>query len=83
LLVSLGLFNSGLMNDAVYKFKRFEDASLVYTVINRHQGEDIGLNDTVISSVDYKSTFVNKDSKSKSSGQFYESKRSQLPSIFA
>ena len=25
LLVSLGVFNSALMNDAVYKFKRYED----------------------------------------------------------
>lgn len=49
LLVSLGVFNSGLMNDAVYKFKRYEDASLSYTGINRHLGADIGLYDTVIS----------------------------------
>lgn len=48
LLVSLGVFNSGLMNDAVYKFKRYEDSSLSYTGINRHAGEDIGLYDTVI-----------------------------------
>ena len=34
LLVSLGVFNSALMNDAVYKFKRYEDASLEYTGIN-------------------------------------------------
>jgi len=57
LLVSLGLFNSALMNDAVYKFKRYEDASLVYTGINKHEGEDIGLYDTVISQNDY--NFVN------------------------
>ncbi|HOJ69952.1 MAG TPA: restriction endonuclease, partial [Candidatus Hydrogenedentes bacterium] len=31
LLVSLGVFNSALMNDAVYKFKRYEDPSLAYT----------------------------------------------------
>lgn len=49
LLVSLGVFNSGLMNDAVYKFKRYEDASLSYTGLNRHEGADIGLYDTVIS----------------------------------
>lgn len=49
LLVSLGVFNSALMNDAVYKFKRYEDASLVYTGINKHEGERIGLYDTVIS----------------------------------
>ena len=59
LLVSLGLFNSGLMNDAVYKFKRYEDASLSYTGVNKHEGEDIGLYDTVLSSDDYESSFVN------------------------
>lgn len=53
LLVSLGVFNSALMNDAVYKFKRYEDPSLVYTGINRHEGEDIGLYDTVLRREDY------------------------------
>jgi hypothetical protein len=48
LLVGLGLFNSALMNDAVYKFKRYEDASLEYVGINKHQGEKLGLYDTVI-----------------------------------
>jgi len=59
LIVSLGVFNSALMNDAVYKFKRYEDASLSYTGINKHQGEDIGLYDTVLSRADYQATFVN------------------------
>ncbi|MBI5641005.1 MAG: GIY-YIG nuclease family protein [Nitrospirae bacterium] len=59
LLVSLGVFNSALMNDAVFKFKRYEDASLSYTGINRHEGEDIGLYDTVLSRNDYQTTFVN------------------------
>jgi hypothetical protein len=54
-LVSLGVFNSALMNDAVYKFKRYEDASLEYTGISRHSNEAVGLFDTVISSTDYKS----------------------------
>ena len=36
------------MNDAVFKFKRYEDASLSYTGINKHEGEDIGLYDTVL-----------------------------------
>ncbi len=53
LLVSLGVFNSALMNDAVYKFKRYEDASLQYTGIDKHEGEDIGLYDTVISKQDH------------------------------
>ncbi|NJM49702.1 MAG: restriction endonuclease [Sphingomonadales bacterium] len=53
LLVSLGVFNSGLMNDAVYKFKRYEDASLEYTGINRHENEDVGLYDTVITAEEF------------------------------
>lgn len=57
LLVSLGVFNSALMNDAIYKFKRYEDASLVYMGINRHEGEDVGLFDTVLSSTDYQNIF--------------------------
>ena len=59
LLVGLGVFNSGLMNDAVYKFKRYEDASLEYAGINKHEGEDVGLYDTVLSKVDYDVSFVN------------------------
>jgi len=59
LLVSLGVFNSALMNDAVYKFKRYEDASLSYTGINRHEGEDIGLYDTVITRTDALNVFEN------------------------
>jgi len=59
LLVSLGVFNSALMNDAVYKFKRYEDSSLSHTGINKHEGEDVGLYDTVLSRKDYQATFVN------------------------
>ena len=54
LLVSLGLFNESLMNEAVYKFKRYEDASLEYAgVKKRPENEDIGLFSTVISRSDY------------------------------
>jgi len=53
LLVSLNVFNEALMNDAVYKFKRYEDASLIYTGIDKHTGEDVGLYSTVISRDDY------------------------------
>lgn len=48
LLVSLNVFNSELMNDAVYKFKRYEDSSLEYTGINTHTGTLVGGWDTVI-----------------------------------
>lgn len=54
LLMSLNIFNNGLMNDAVYKFKRYEDASLEYTGINRHAGEKVGGFDTVITEEEYK-----------------------------
>ena len=55
LLVSLGVFNSALMNDAVYKFKRYEDSSLVYTGIDKHKGKSVGLWDTTISRKEYTS----------------------------
>ena len=54
LLVSLGLFNDELMNDAVYNFKRYEDSSLEYAGIKMHSDdEDVGLFSTVISRDDY------------------------------
>ena len=42
LLVSLGVFNDSLMNDAIYKFRRYEEDSLEYTGINKHSGEKVG-----------------------------------------
>lgn len=43
------------MNDAVYKFKRYEDASLTYTGVNKHENEGVGLYSTVLSRADYNS----------------------------
>ncbi len=63
LLLSLGVFNSALMNDAVFKFKRYEDASLNYTGINKHEGEDIGGFDTVLSQSDMDMVFENSPSE--------------------
>lgn len=57
LLVSLGVFNSTLMNDAVYKFKRYEDASLQYVGVDKHKGEKVGLWSTVTSEDEYKRSF--------------------------
>ena len=49
LLVSLGVFNSIHMNQAVFAFRRYEDESLSYTGIQSHQGlRQIGLYDTVV-----------------------------------
>ena len=52
LLVSLNVFNESLMNDAVWKFRRYEDSSLNYTGINKHEGEKLGLFGTVITAED-------------------------------
>ncbi len=65
LLVSLNVFNSALMNDAVYKFKRYEDPSLVYVGINRHAEAQVGLYDTVISREEYEAAFVNMPEESR------------------
>jgi hypothetical protein len=53
LLVSIGVFNKALMNDAVYKFKRYEDSSLSYTGIDKHAGESVGGYDTVVTREEY------------------------------
>ncbi|MBQ9725261.1 MAG: hypothetical protein IJV56_07995 [Neisseriaceae bacterium] len=39
LLKSLNVFNESLMNEAVFQFKRYEDASLEYTGINRYEND--------------------------------------------
>lgn len=61
LLVSIGVFNDNLMNDAVYKFKRYEDSSLNYTGIDKHKGDKIGGWDTSITEEDYNILFPVKD----------------------
>lgn len=59
LLVSLNVFNGPLMNDAIFKFKRYEDSSLSYTGIDKHEGEDIGGWDTVVKREEYEKLFFN------------------------
>lgn len=59
LLVSKGVFNGGLMNDAIYKFKRYEDASLSYAGIDKHAGDAVGLYNTVLNPDEYKQIFIN------------------------
>jgi hypothetical protein len=49
LLVKLRVFNTEQMNQAVFAFRRYEDASLSYTGIDSHPGlTHIGLYDTVV-----------------------------------
>jgi hypothetical protein len=52
LLVSLKVFNTHQMNQAVFAFRRYEDASLRYTGIESHEGlTHYGLYDTVVAKV--------------------------------
>jgi len=49
LLVRLRVFNTERMNEAVFAFRRYEDASLRYTGIESHEGlTHYGLYDTVV-----------------------------------
>ena len=62
LLCSLGVFNASLMNDAIFKFKRYEDSSLSYTGIEKHVSDEIGGWDTVIKREEYERLFYNQQS---------------------
>lgn len=49
LLISLKVFNTEQMNQAVFAFRRYEDSSLRYTGIESHEGlTHFGLYDTVV-----------------------------------
>ena len=49
LLVSLNVFNSSQLNQAVFSFRRYEDVSLSYSGIESHDGlRKYGLYDTVV-----------------------------------
>ena len=59
MLCSLGVFNAPLMNDAIFKFKRYEDASLTYTGLNKHADDEVGGWDTTIRKTQYEKLFYN------------------------
>ncbi|MBE6236010.1 MAG: restriction endonuclease [Bacteroidales bacterium] len=59
MLCTLGVFNAPLMNDAIFKFKRYEDASLTYTGINKHTSDEVGGWDTTIRKSQYEKLFYN------------------------
>ena len=59
LLCSLGVFNANLMNDAIFKFKRYEDASLSYTGIDKNADKMVGGWDTVLRREEYEKLFFN------------------------
>ncbi|MBO5703663.1 MAG: DEAD/DEAH box helicase family protein [Bacteroidaceae bacterium] len=59
MLCSLGVFNAPLMNDAIFKFKRYEDASLTYTGLDKHADDEVGGWDTTIRKAEYEKLFYN------------------------
>ena len=62
MLCTLGVFNAPLMNDAIFKFKRYEDSSLTYTGINKHDNDEVGGWDTTIRKTQYERLFYNQQS---------------------
>lgn len=59
LLCTMGLFNSNLMNQAIFQFKRYEDASLTYTGIDRHDEDEVGGWDVSIRKEEFDRLFYN------------------------
>ena len=59
LLCSIGVFNASLMNDAIFKFKRYEDSSLSYTGIEKSIKSEVGGWDTTIRREEYEKLFFN------------------------
>lgn len=83
LLCSIGVFNASLMNDAIFKFKRYEDSSLSYTGIDKHQGEDIGGWDTVIRREEYEKLFFNQQATMDTPGHEKLSEELEEPIVTA
>ena len=65
MLCTLGVFNAPLMNDAIFKFKRYEDASLTYTGLDKHSDDEVGGWDTTIRKAEYEKLFYNQQSSMK------------------
>ena len=57
LLCSLNVFNSSLMDDAVYKFKRYEDASLRYTGLLYAETSEVGGFETTMTRQEYRQLY--------------------------
>ena len=56
-LCSIGLFDSEKMNQGIFGFRKYENASLSYTGIDMHDGESVGGWDTVLRREEYESLY--------------------------
>ena len=55
--IELGVFDSAKVNAACGAFRRYEDSSMTYSGIDKHEGEEMGLFDISISPENYKKMF--------------------------
>lgn len=55
--IEVGVFDKQKMNQACGAFRRYEDSSMTYSGINRHEGEEVGLFDISISPENYAKIF--------------------------
>ena len=56
-LCSIGLFDSEKMNQGIFGFRKYENASLSYTGIDKHEGESVGGWDTVLRREEYETLY--------------------------
>ncbi len=57
-LCSIGLFDPEKMNQGIFGFRRYENSSLSYTGIDKHEGEDVGGWDTVLKRDEYNELYA-------------------------
>lgn len=56
-LCSIGLFDSEKMNQGIFGFRKYENSSLSYTGIDKHEGESVGGWDTVLRREEYETLY--------------------------
>ena len=56
-LCSIGLFDSEKMKQGIFGFRKYENSSLSYTGIDKHEGEAIGGWDTVLRREEYEALY--------------------------
>ena len=57
ILCSIGLFDAEKMNQGIFGFRKYENSSLSYTGIDKHQGEAVGGWDTVLRREEYEALY--------------------------
>ena len=56
-LCSIGLFDAEKMNQGIFGFRKYENSSLSYTGIDKHEGEAVGGWDTVLRREEYEALY--------------------------